>query len=239
MLRSVCVIVLAFLAWSGSASSGDFDREEFRYRIEHELFGAIGEEKLGIRQDGNRVIIDRTVDVTVRFMLATLYERSARYLEIWQDGRLIRFEGDTLDDGERSSLVATLRAGQIIDIETDEDLFEASATVIPTDPWHQDIVDRRLLFDRLDGHLMNVAITDSGLEQLKIEGHLFDARKFTVTGQRHQDLWFEASSGVWLKSTIRHASGDIHITRLTAPNTHVADGAVGVTGSDDQLVRRQ
>jgi hypothetical protein len=237
MLRSACVILSAFLVWSGSALAGEPYEKELRYQIEHELFGEIGEETLKIRQEADRVVIDRTVNVTVRFMLATLYQRRARYIEIWQDDRLIRFEGNTLDDGEQSDLIATLRTGEAIAIETAGNLIDVPVSAIPTDPWHQNIVDRQLLFDRLDGRLMDVVVTDRGLEQLRIDDRLVEARKFTISGQRHQELWFETSSGLWLKSTIKHASGDIHITRQALPKMHLARGFADDAEPHTQLVR--
>ncbi len=215
MLRAGCLVLLTIMTWSSAAAACGVAEDEARYRIEHEIFGAIGEETLSLHCEGDRVIVDRTVDVDVRLLVGSLYQRRAHYVETWQDDYLIRFDGETDDNGEHTTLRAETTADRAIAITGTDASISAQATVIPTDPWHLKLITREMLFDRKDGKLMDVTVTDEGEERLTIAGHPVDTRKFVISGKREQTLWFDQRSGLWLKSRIEHGTGDIVITRMT------------------------
>lgn len=218
MLRAGCIILFTILIWSTHSVACELVPEELRYRIEHAMFGTIGEEKLTLRCEAGLVVVDRTVDVDVRFVMASLYRRHARYTEVWRGERLVRFEGSTDDNGEQTTVAAEIVSDDTIEIEGAGSSVSAPLMAMPTDPWHLKLVDRTLLFDRIDGHVFDARVTDLGTDRLNIEGRWIDARRFAVSGQRDQELWFDRSSGLWLRSMIRHASGDIMVT-LNNPST--------------------
>jgi len=215
MLRAGYIFLFSIIAWSNAAAACSVFAEEARYRVEHEIFGTIGQEVLSMRCEDGLVIVERTVDVDVRLLISSLYQRHAHYVEVWRDDRLIRFEGSTDDNGEQTTLKAEVETDQTMVIKGQDAQITAPITVIPTDPWHLKLVNRQELFDRKDGRVMNVAVLNAGHDRLTIGGHQIDATKIIVTGKREQDLWFDRKSGFWLKSTIKHGTGDITITRMT------------------------
>ncbi|MGI9434592.1 MAG: DUF6134 family protein [Geminicoccaceae bacterium] len=211
-MRSLLLFLLAMFAWSGSVLACASPAEEIRYRVEHETFGVIGEEILTVLCQDDQLIIERKVDVTVRLLFVTVYRHEALYTEVWQDDRLVRFESRTNANGERSTLVVQAQANGSVIVEGRDGQVELSDMVVPTDPWHQNIVDRALQFDRSDGHLIEVNVADAGADEILIDEDLICARKFVVTGKREQELWF-GPDGTWLKSKILHESGAVTITR--------------------------
>ncbi len=214
MLRvSRSIILIAIIIWSTPSAACELFGDEARYRIEHELFGRIGEENLTLRCLGDLVVVDRTVDIDVRVLMASFYQRHARYTEVWRGDRLIRFQGNTDDDGVAMTLEAEMSLDDAIVIKGSKTLIKAPLTAMPTDPWHLKLIHRTQLFDRLDGQVAEVRVNDLGREPLDIGGHVIDARKFAISGPRDQEFWFDRASGLWLKSIIHHGSGDVTITR--------------------------
>jgi hypothetical protein len=213
MLRARCILLFAIAVWSTPSIACELFAGEARYRIDHEIFGTIGEEKLTVRCDDDRMVVDRMVDVDVRFAMISLHRRQAHYTEVWQGQRLIRFQGRTDDNGERTTLAAEADTDEAIEIQGAGVSIRVPRMAMPTDPWHMKLIHRTLLFDRINGQAHEVRVTDLGVDRLTIEGQEVDARKFAVSGMRDQELWFDDASGLWLRSTIRHASGDIMITR--------------------------
>jgi Family of unknown function (DUF6134) len=210
-MRSAFVSALAILAWSVPALACDPPLEQTHYRIEHEVFGDIGREVVTVRCEGEQLVVDRTVEVTVRVLLVTAYHHEARYREIWQDGRLIRFESQTDDNGRRIA-VSARTAGERVVIEGPEGPRQAPSTVIPSDPWNQSVVDRTLVFDRTDGKVLQVNLTDAGEEPIEVDGYTISARKYVVSGDLERELWYD-HTGAWLKSRFRREGGAITITR--------------------------
>lgn len=213
MLRAGCILLFAVVVWPTPSIACELFADEARYRIDHEVFGTIGEEKLTVRCDDDRVVVDRTVDVDVRFAMISLHRRQAHYTEVWRGERLIRFQGRTDDNGERTTLAAEVVSNEAIELHGSGAPIRASRMAMPTDPWHVKLIHRTLLFDRVDGQLDEVRVTDLGMDRLTVDGQEVDARKFAVSGLRDQEIWFDDASGLWLRSRIKHASGDIVITR--------------------------
>ncbi len=213
MLRAGCILLFAIAVWSTPSIACELFADEARYRIEHEIFGTIGEEKLTVRCDDDRVVVDRTVNVDVRFAMISLHRRQAHYTELWQGEQLIRFQGHTDDNGERTTLAAEVHSDEAIELQGSGAPIRAPRMAMPTDPWHMKLIHRTLLFDRIDGQVHEVHVVDLGMDRLTINGQEVDARKFAVSGLRDQEFWFDDASGLWLRSMISHASGDIMITR--------------------------
>ena len=210
-MRSALVFSLAMLAWSVPSLACAPPAERTLYRIEHESFGDIGREVLTFRCEGEQLVVDRTVQITVRVLFVTAYRREAHYREIWQDGRLIRFESHTDDNGRRIVVVARAAGGGVI-IEGPDGPREVPSTVVPTDPWNQNVVDRTLLFDRTDGKVLQVNVADAGQEPVQVDGRTICARKYVVSGDLELELWYDPR-GAWLKSRLRREGGAITMTR--------------------------
>jgi hypothetical protein len=210
-MRSAFLFALAILAWSVPARACVLPTEEALYRIEHEAFGDIGREVVTARCEGEQLVVDRTVEVTVRLLLVTAYHREAHYREIWQDGRLIRFDSQT-DDNGRQIAVSARTAGERVVIEGPEGPRQAPSTVVPSDPWNQSVVDRTLVFDRTDGKVLQVNVADRGEEAIEVDGHTIWARKFVVSGDLERELWYD-HAGALVKSWFRREGGAITITR--------------------------
>lgn len=235
MLRTGGILLLSMIVvWSATSAAFDFLAGEARYRIDHEMFGTIGEERLTFHRSMGVIVVDRTVEVDVRFLMASLHRRSARYTEVWQGERLISFQGRTDDNGDRTSLEAEAAAGSVIKIRhsAPSSPIEASPMTMPTDPWHVTLIHRTLLFDRLSGRLERVRVVDLGADRLSVDGQVVETHRYAVSGRRNQEFWFDDRSGLWLRSTIRHASGEVTITRYALSlSPRIADVDADAHGS--------
>ena len=68
--------------------------------INHETYGDIGTHVLTFSCEGEKLIVDTNVDVKVKILFVTAYERQARYREVWQGDQLIAYEARTNDGGD-------------------------------------------------------------------------------------------------------------------------------------------
>jgi hypothetical protein len=222
MSRFCLTLFCAFLVFSAPAAACEMQAANAVYQIQHDSFGTIGEERLQARCEGNLTIIERTVDVEVSLFNVLLHSRQANYIEIWRNQQLLKFVGHTDDNGEQSSIKAAFISDESLRIDVAGKIIETASTSIPTDPWHIKLIGRTKLFDRVDGHAIHATVIDAGQKQLSINGVSIASHKFLVSGKREQELWFERESGLWLKSKIKHPTGDIMIIRQNADvGTHL------------------
>src|ERR671919_418541 len=112
----------------------------------------------------------------------------------------------------RSSPSGARANGGSMVIEGPDGPREAPSTVVPTDPWNQNVVDRTLLFDRTDGKVLQVNVADAGKEPIQVDGRTICARKFIVSGDLERELWYDPA-GARVRSRFRREGRAITITR--------------------------
>ena len=210
MLPAVA-FVLTLLVWSVPVLACAPPVERAVYRIEHETFGNIGHQVLTFRCDGDRLVVDTTVDVTVRMLFFTIYRHEARYRGVWQGDRLLRFESHTDDNGKKLEVFARAAGGRVI-IDGPNGRSEAPLTVVPNHPWNHDLISRRLLLDPIDGKVLQVDVTDAGEEAIELDGRRIKARKYLVSGDLELELWYD-SGGAWLRWRMQEERGAVTMNR--------------------------
>src|SRR5919106_5036054 len=186
MLPAVAFL-LSLLVWSVPVLACAPPVEQAVYRIEHETFGDIGRQAITFRCDGDRLVVDTTVDVVVRMLFFTIYRHQARYRGVWQGDRLLRFESHTDDNGKKLEVFARAAGGRVI-IDGPNGRSEAPLTVVPNHPWNYDLIARRLLLDPVDGKVLQVAVADAGVEAIELDGRRIMARKYLVSGDLELEL---------------------------------------------------
>jgi hypothetical protein len=210
MLRWVA-LSLGLLAWSVPALACVPPVERAVYRIEHETFGDIGRQVLTFWCDRDRLVVDTTVDVAVRMLFLTIYRHEARYRGVWQGDRLIRFESHTDDNGKILEVFARA-AGERVIIDGPKGQSQAPLNVVPNHPWNLEMIDSTVLFDPVDGRVLQVDVTNAGEEPIDADGHRIMARKYLVSSDVQLKLWYD-ESGMWVKSRMEHEQGAVTIIR--------------------------
>ena len=89
--------------------------------------------------------------------------------------------------------------------------IEAPAHVIPSHPWNPVSVERTLLFDVVDGVLLEVENRFVGEEPLTIDGEPVTARRWVTTGGAARELWYDRD-GRWLQWRLER-QGTVTLTR--------------------------
>jgi hypothetical protein len=222
MLPAVAFL-LSVLVWSVPVVACAPPAERVLYRIEHETFGNIGRQVLTFRCDGDRLVVDTTVDVAVWMLFFTIYRHEARYRGVWQGDRLVRFESHTDDNGKILEVFARAADGRVI-IEGPNGQSEAPLTVVPNHPWNYDVIARTLLFDPIDGKVLQVHVTDAGEEAIELDGRRITARKYLISGDLELELWYDLG-GAWVRWRMQEERGAVTMTRQRSPR--LADAGLG------------
>lgn len=207
----VVAFLLNLLVWSAPAFACAPPAERALFRIEHETFGDIGCQVLTFRCDGDRLVVETTVDIAVRMLFFTIYRHEARYRGVWRGDRLVRFESHTDDNGKILEVSARAAGGRVI-IDGPNGRSEAPLTVVPNHPWNHDLIARTLLLDPVDGKVLLVDVTDAGEEAIELDGRRITARKYLVSGDLELELWYDFG-GAWLRWRMQDERGAVTMTR--------------------------
>ncbi|MEM8948983.1 MAG: DUF6134 family protein [Pseudomonadota bacterium] len=181
------------------------------YVINHETHGDIGTHVLNFRCDGDQLIVETEVDVKVKILFVTAYERKAHYREVWQDDRLISYEARTDDNGDLYETTARIDGDKMI-VDGIEDAVGVPLDTVSSHPWNVKAIDRPVIFGQRDGRIRKVRVEEAGWETLKIDNRPVDAQKFVVRGDLERELFYDAD-GTWLQWRLERDGKTVTITK--------------------------
>jgi Family of unknown function (DUF6134) len=183
----------------------------YRYRIHHQIFGDIGEHRMILRREGSVIVVEHTAELAVEILGFTAFHRRTRFREVWQDERLIEFEGLVEDNGEPFPVSARAEGERLV-VEGGAGRIEAPAGTAPSEPSLEFAIERDWFFDSKTGELLNATVTPIGREPLKLGADVVEAIKYEVAGDLGQHVWFDAT-GAWVQWRLWRQGAAITLVR--------------------------
>lgn len=167
-------------------------------------------ERFGREGDAERV--DVYIAFLVRLLGIPVYRYEHRSREIWQDGRLVRLDTVTNDDGAAQSVRARPRGGVLL-VEGVDGPLEAPRDILPSSYWHPGFVRQDRMLDSQRGRLLEIGVDRVGSERIVALGREIRADRYRMTGDLKLDLWFDADR-VWQKMSFELKGGFFDYTRI-------------------------
>jgi hypothetical protein len=204
------VLALALLV-AGEAAACPDAPDDAEYAVYHETHGEVGRHSISFACAGEELVVETRVTGEVKVLFVPIFQREARYREVWRGDRLIAFDSWFEDNGEVYEVKARADGEQTI-IEGRRGRLEAPSTVVSNHPWNYAVLDRPLLFDTQRGKLQRVQVTPAGEDRISVGGAEVSALKYLVTGDLERELWY-GRDGDWLQSRLEYQGAKITLTR--------------------------
>jgi hypothetical protein len=182
----------------------------YRYRIHHQIFGDLGEHRMTVAQDGDAIVVEHDAEIAVELLGFTAFHRRSYFREVWQDDRLVAFDGLVEDNGEPFPVSARADGDRPI-IEGRAGRIEAPPGAAPSEPSLAFAIERDWFFDSRTGELLNATVTAAGREPIRVGQNVVDAARYEVAGELDQHVWFD-DSGAWVQWRLWR-QGAITLTR--------------------------
>jgi hypothetical protein len=142
--------------------------------------------------------------VRVRHVLGQ-YRYSYQGSEVWKDGRLVRLDAATDDDGKKCDVRAAAEAAGLR-VEANGQARLAPLDSWPTTYWRLPPTERRgrplTLLDVDTGQSLAARLDAVGPARLTVAGRPLDCTRYRVTGQAQAELWFDAQDRLVRQETI-------------------------------------
>jgi len=180
-------------AMVGIPASGDLEFTVLRDGSE------VGSHVIRFHNAGDEVKVDVETHVNVKLPLIgiSVYHFEHAGQEVWRGGELIALKSTTDDDGEAKA-VKVWRDGDVLHVESRDEEHRSSGGLLPASLWHPELVHHSVLLNTLDGHEMQVTVTDQGKDDVNVHGRTVSARHVLVSGGLNRELWYDAN-GVLVK----------------------------------------
>ena len=183
----------------------------YRYRIQHQIFGDIGEHRMTVRREGGLIVVEHTAELAVEMLGLRAFHRRTRFREVWRDDRLIEFEGLVEDNGEPFPVSARAKGDRLV-VEGSAGRIEAPAGTAPSEPSLERAIRRDWFFDSKTGELLNASVSRAGREPLKVGDGVVDATRYEIAGDLDQHVWFDAT-GAWVQRRLWRQGSAITLVR--------------------------
>jgi len=169
----------------------------------------IGYHRVAFRESGSELEVDIDILLEVGLGPITLYRYEHDNVELWHDGRLIRFASQTDNNGEDLTVTAVVdNGGMVIEGSAVEGGRAQAPFAVPTSYWNPDLLrGATTLVDTQNGRLLDVSVTPLGLEEIEVRGQTIQASRYRLQGDLKADVWYDAEDR-WVKLEFRLKGAD-------------------------------
>ncbi|MEM5517566.1 DUF6134 family protein [Henriciella sp. AS95] len=140
-----------------------------------------------------------TTNVELRAGLGpiTMFKYELTSSETWKDGQLVAVRGQTNDDGDKESVSAELKNGQLSVSGT---AYEgpAPAGIVASSHWNIHEAYSSALLSTENGEILDTDVTRIGTDVLTIDGQSVEATHYRLVSDLTVDLWYDEQNR-WVK----------------------------------------
>lgn len=157
----------------------------------------MGTHTIRFSHDGADLVTDVAIDLLVRIAFIPVFRYTHRNREVWRDGRLIRLDSTTDDDGTEYEVRARAD-GDVLRVTGSGGDYEAPADTLPTSYWNPGMLDATQLLNTQKGDLEKVAVSRVGRETVTANGVSVDADRYLMKGSIDVDMWYTPGDRRWV-----------------------------------------
>jgi len=169
---------------------GDVPAKIYTYSINHPTHGDIGTYKNTILDDGARIAVKNEIDVQVKVLLIVAHRETSKSKEVWKDGRLMSFTGETQENGKKTVVTGEAEGSKFV-VDAPDGQKEAPASVFPNNPWSKAILNATVLLGTKSGKLYRVHALPTEKREITVEGRSVMTDYVRVEGDAKYELWFD------------------------------------------------
>ncbi len=177
----------------------------FTYTIHTDQFGKVGVFTNIIRREGASIIVESRTEIAVKFLFVTVFHFSATSTAVWKQGRIVRYEGFTDDDG-RTSQVSAHADGEQLVIDGAAGRVVVPAGVYPQNPWNIGILGARAIMSPKSGRLFPAKISGGEAEDIEHAGQISKTVTYRIDTDRRTWVWYDRDN-VPVKFTMERKRG--------------------------------
>ena len=158
------------------------------YKAAHSLYGDIGTYSNDIEEDNETTVIRTLVRLSVRVLRIVLYRENADRIEIWREGRLQAFHGETITNGNSVLITGKAQDDSFI-VTSPYGTAVAPARVTPSNPWSGAFLksDTMMLSD--SGIIQSVRVSQPTIVSIIVNRLPMRAREYRIDATPSYKVW--------------------------------------------------
>jgi len=207
------IILLIFLSFPIFLSAHVQHYDDLN-RIEFDIYRNnkhIGKHIFSFKKSDGQLTVDSQIDFQIKKLGLVLYKYHVKGMEIYKDGKLIKFNSKTNANGKVKYVNLNFQNGEFI---IDGSSYKGK---VPTDYllgtwWNHSIVKAPAQISAVSGRIINQEVTFLGKETIKIGEKTYKAlhfnfsstdKKLTKDKKLNTDIWYDEETLNWIKATFK------------------------------------
>jgi hypothetical protein len=192
--NSLLLVAAGLLATAGVTTAFASDAGEYTFTVLKDG-SPVGRHCIVFHRQGDRVEIKEATEIEIRLAMIPIYRFEHEGTEVWEDGRALRIDGTTNDNGEKLDIAVRRHADgytRMINGRVDE--FDDSKQVLAF--WNKDVVNHDDFFSVIEDKIIRASFELIDREKITVAGQQLDAEHYRMAGDEERDLWFDRSGRI-------------------------------------------
>ena len=181
-------------------------------RIEFDIYRNnkhIGKHIFSFNRSSNQIEVDSKINFEIKKLGITLYTYDVVGKEVYKDGRLVKFNSKTDQNGKAKYVNLNLENDEYI-IDGSSYKGKAPESYLLGTWWNHGIVKAEAQISAVSGRIIKQKVTFLGKEKLKIGEKTYDTLHFNFSSmdkkldkdkKLNTDVWYDEKSLNWVKAT--------------------------------------
>ena len=207
------IIFFIFLTTAFSVNSHVQHYENLN-RIEFDIYRNnkhIGQHIFSFKKTNDQIEVDSEINFIIKKLGVVLYKYHVKGKEVYKDGKLIRFNSKTNQNGKEKYVNIILNNNEL---EIDGSSYKGKAPVdyLLGTWWNHSLVKANAQISAVSGRIIKQKVTFIGNENINIDGKIYKTLhfNFSSTDQKlskdkrlNTDIWYEEDTLNWVRATFK------------------------------------
>ena len=183
-------------------------------RIEFDIFRNdknIGKHIFSFRKSENQLEIESEISFEIKKLGIVLYKYYVKGIEYYKDGKLIKFNSKTNQNGKKKYVNLILENEELV-IDGSSFKGRVPADYLLGTWWNHSIVESDAQISAVSGRIIKQKVTFLGKETLNLNGKTYNTLRFNFSSidqkldkdkKLNTDVWYDEKTLYWIKASFK------------------------------------
>ncbi len=165
----------------------------------------VGTHRVAFERQGDDLAVTVTSEIVVKFLAVPVYRFHYQSQTLWANGELKSVKAVTNDDGDVSSVEATVDGSQAV-IQGPAGRLTAPLPFFAIDHWNADELAHNVVLNNITGKLDHVQVVAAGAHEIDTADGPRAADRYDIQGDLKFTAWYDPS-GRWIGLSFKGKDG--------------------------------
>ena len=209
--KNLIILILIILPFSTNAHVEHYDNLN---RIEFEIYRNgknIGKHVFSFKRENNKLEVESEINFQIKKLGVVLYKYNVKGTEYYEDGKLVKFNSKTNQNGKEKYVNLKLEDDQLV-IDGSSFKGKVITDYLLGTWWNHSIVNAEAQISAVSGRIIKQKVAYIGKEKINLNGKTYNTLHFNFSStdanlskdkKLNTDVWYEENTMNWVKASFK------------------------------------